>query len=240
MVLRRLLRMMISRCVWRVSAVWGLKVSRLPECRAFRAMPTGERLDDWLGCAETLIRGHVLRANKELDLLPQLSAFVPRQQRGRTGLLHSFSHHSPCALVCAAVWGVFLQMNSSLSHRTGDINDWLNDPTVIEQYNEAAEKQQRNDNLVQGLQQVRNLTDALATYPQVDSALMSKIGAAGGAQVSMVLTGYDAAYRRAAVRCTAAALSTFRAMCSSCRKPACSARWTTPAIPMRTACTSSA
>ena len=47
--------------------------------------------------------------------------------------------------------------------------------------------------LVQGLQQVRNLTDALATYPQVDSALMSKIGAAGGAQVSMVLTGYDAA-----------------------------------------------
>lgn len=61
-------------------------------------------------------------------------------------------------------------MNSSLSHRTDDINDWLNDPTVIEQYNESAEKQQRNDNLVQGLQQVRNLTDALATYPQVDSA----------------------------------------------------------------------
>ena len=40
---------------------------------------------------------------------------------------------------------------------------------------------------------MRNLTDALATYPQVDSTLMSKIGAAGGAQVSMVLTGYDAA-----------------------------------------------
>ena len=29
----------------------GLKVSRLPECRAFRALPNGERLDDWLGCA---------------------------------------------------------------------------------------------------------------------------------------------------------------------------------------------
>ena len=89
-------------------------------------------------------------------------------------------------------WCVFLQMNRSLSHRTDDINDWLNDPTVIEQYNEAAEKQQRNDNLVQGLQQVRNLTDALATYPQVDSALISRIGAAGGAEVSMALTGYDA------------------------------------------------
>lgn len=170
----------------------GLKVSRLPECRAFRALPNGERLDDWLGCAETLIRT-VLRANKELDLLRSYRR-LSHGSKGQTGLLHSF--YTPiavCLVVCAAVWCVFLQMNSSLSHRTDDINDWLNDPTVIEQYNEAAEKQQRNDNLVQGLQQVRNLTDALATYPQVDSALMSKIGAAGGAQVSMVLTGYDAA-----------------------------------------------
>ena len=34
----------------------GLRVSRLPECRAFRALPNGERLSDWLGCAEALIR----------------------------------------------------------------------------------------------------------------------------------------------------------------------------------------
>ena len=34
----------------------GLPVSRLPECPAFRALPNGERLSDWLGCAEALIR----------------------------------------------------------------------------------------------------------------------------------------------------------------------------------------
>ena len=34
----------------------GLQVSRLPECPAFRALPNGERLSDWLGCAEVLIR----------------------------------------------------------------------------------------------------------------------------------------------------------------------------------------
>ena len=34
----------------------GLRVSRLPECPAFRAPPNGERLSDWLGCAEALIR----------------------------------------------------------------------------------------------------------------------------------------------------------------------------------------
>ena len=108
----------------------GLKVSRLPECRAFRALPNGERLDDWLGCAEALIRT-VLRANKELDLLRSYRR-LSRGSKGQTGLLHSF--YTPiavCLVVCAAVWCVFLQMNSSLSHRTDDINNWLNDPNVI-------------------------------------------------------------------------------------------------------------
>ena len=134
----------------------------------------------------------MIRANKELDLLRSYRR-LSRDNQGQSDLLHNF--YTPiavCLLVCVLVWGVFLRMNISLSNKTDDINDWLNDPTVIEQYNEAAEKQQHNDNLVQGLQQVQNLTDALATYPQVDSTLMSKIGAAGGAQVSSVLTGYDA------------------------------------------------
>lgn len=34
----------------------GLRVSRLPECPAFRTLPNGERPSDWLGCAEALIR----------------------------------------------------------------------------------------------------------------------------------------------------------------------------------------
>lgn len=34
----------------------GLEVGRLPECRAFRALPDGERLSEWLGCAEFLLR----------------------------------------------------------------------------------------------------------------------------------------------------------------------------------------
>lgn len=100
----------------------GLKVSRLPECRVFRALPNGERLDDWLGCAETLIRT-VLRANKELDLLRSYRR-LSRGSKKQTGLLHSF--YTPiavCLVVCAAVWCVFLRMNSSLSHRTDDINE---------------------------------------------------------------------------------------------------------------------
>ena len=131
------------------------------------------------------------RSNKELDLLRSYRRLSRNKEQ--KDLLHNF--YTPIAAVlvlCILVWGVFLRLNLSLSGKIDDINDWLNDPSVIAQYNEAAEKQAYNNRLVQGLQQVQNLTDALATYPAVDSALVSKISAAGGEQVSMVLTGYDA------------------------------------------------
>ena len=158
----------------------GLKVSRLPECRAFRALPNGERLDDWLGCAETLIRT-VLRANKELDLLRSYRR-LSRGSKGQTDLLHSF--YTPiavCLVVCAAVWCVSAneQQPEPQDRRHQRLAERSDRDRAVQR---SCRKQQRNDNLVQGLQQVRNLTDALATYPQVDSALMSKIGAAGGAR----------------------------------------------------------
>ncbi len=115
----------------------------------------------------------MIRANKELDLLRSYRRLM-RGEKGRSGLLHHFlTPAAACLLVCVLIWGVLLLMNSSLSSLTDDVNAWLLDPAVTQQYSEAA-------------------TDALATYPQVDSALISRIGAAGGAEVSMSLTGYDA------------------------------------------------
>lgn len=128
----------------------------------------------------------MIHANKELDLLRSYRRLM-RGEKGRSGLLHHFlTPAAGCLLVCVLIWGVLLLMNSSLSSLTDDVNDWLLDPAVTQQYSEAADRQQYNDSLVQAL------TDALATYPQVDSALISRIGAAGGAEVSMSLTGYDA------------------------------------------------
>ena len=123
----------------------------------------------------------MIRANKELDLLRSYRRLM-RGEKGRSGLLHHFlTPAAVCLLVCVLIWGVLLLMNSSLRRRTDDVNDWLRDPAIVEQYSEAASRQQYNDSLVQALGQVQALTDALATYPQVDSALISRIGAAGGA-----------------------------------------------------------
>ena len=135
----------------------------------------------------------MIHANKELDLLRSYRRLM-RGEKGRSGLLHHFlTPAAVCLLVCHPNGVQVMSADiPGLSRRTDDVNDWLLDPAVTQQYSEAADRQQYNDSLVQALGQVQALTDALATYPQVDSALISRIGAAGGAEVSMSLTGYDA------------------------------------------------
>lgn len=93
----------------------------------------------------------MIRANKELDLLRSYRRLM-RGEKGRSGLLHHFlTPAAACLLVCVLIWGVLLWRNSSLSRRTDDVNDWLLDPAVTQQYSEAANRQQYNDSLVQAL-----------------------------------------------------------------------------------------
>ena len=100
----------------------------------------------------------MIRANKELDLLRSYRRLL-RGEKGRSGLLHHFlTPAAACLLVCVLIWGVLLWRNSSLSRRTDDVNDWLLDPAVTQQYSEAANRQQYNDSLVQALGQVQALT----------------------------------------------------------------------------------
>lgn len=100
----------------------------------------------------------MIRANKELDLLRSYRRLM-RGEKGRSGLLHHFlTPAAACLLVCVLIWGVLLWRNSSLSRRTDDVNDWLLDPAVTQQYSEAANRQQDNDSLVQALGQVQALT----------------------------------------------------------------------------------
>ena len=100
----------------------------------------------------------MIRANKELDLLRSYRRLM-RGEKGRSGLLHHFlTPAAACLLVCVLIWGVLLWRNSSLSRRTDDVDDWLLDPAVTQQYSEAANRQQYNDSLVQALGQVQALT----------------------------------------------------------------------------------
>lgn len=100
----------------------------------------------------------MIRANKELDLLRSYRRLM-RGEKGRSGLLHHFlTPAAACLLVCVLIWGVLLWRNSSLRRRTDDVNDWLLDPAVTQQYSEAANRQQYNDSLVQALGQVQALT----------------------------------------------------------------------------------
>ena len=95
----------------------------------------------------------------DLDLFNDHLCRLMRGEKGRSGLLHHFlTPAAGCLLVCVLIWGVLLLMNSSLSSLTDEVNDWLRDPAVVEQYSEAADRQQYNDSLEQTLGQVQALT----------------------------------------------------------------------------------
>ena len=129
---------------------------------------------------------------KELDLLK----VYRKTARRRTGpdLIHAW--YTPgliLAVIGLAVWGGILLGNRGLSGQISETLDWLSDPQVVDQYYESRQKQAYNEGVLRDIREVEALTGALDTYPQVDRALVAQIRAAGGAQVDMALTGYDAA-----------------------------------------------
>ena len=128
-------------------------------------------------------------AKKELDLLRSYKQIA----QPRTRFMDTF-YALPCILLaaCAVGWGAISIANLGLSHSISSINDWLEAPETITQYEEAVAKQQENESILRDIAEVNALTDDLATYPAVNSALVRRIRDAGGSQVEMNLTGYHA------------------------------------------------
>ena len=128
-------------------------------------------------------------AKKELDLLRSYRQIA----QPRTRFLDTF-YAVPCILlaVCIVAWGAVSAANLMLSHSIDRMTDWLEAPETVVQYEEATAKQQENEAVMHDVEEVNTLTDNLATYPAVSSALVSRIREAGGSQVGMNLTGYHA------------------------------------------------
>ena len=98
----------------------------------------------------------------------------------------------PIVLMAAGllIWGGIAGANFVTSRKVSSIQDWLTDPSIIEQYGEAVSKNDINDSILRDAAEAARLSDSLASYPDVDTALIAKIRAAGGEKVDMVLTGW--------------------------------------------------
>ncbi len=90
-------------------------------------------------------------------------------------------------------WGLIAWQNNVIAGQIDEINDWLNDPQVIAQYEESGRKQELNQTIMAQHREVLDLTTGLSTYPVMDSGVLDKIRQAGGDAVQVRIVGYDAA-----------------------------------------------
>ncbi len=94
-------------------------------------------------------------------------------------------------VIALAAWGILLRFNVERMEQVEQLESWLYDPAINENYNEAVAKQAYNEGLLSDLKEAETLKENLATYPAVSSELLDEIGAVGGEKVEMVITGYN-------------------------------------------------
>ena len=167
----------------------GLAAAPLPGRKLVSDLPGEQKLSDWLDCVSGLVA-----VKRDMDLYrPYRKSGGKGTGKQKEGLTTFYLPVAITLAICLVASLAVIGSNAFLSHKESRIQDWLDDPTVIEQHDEAVRKQTVYDQLMEDIREVNGLTQALGTYPTLDKTLNSRIQVAGGGQVSAQLTGYDAA-----------------------------------------------
>lgn len=104
------------------------------------------------------------------------------------------------ALLCAAGWYLLREDNLKIKAGLDGLRTALEAPENVAAYEEALEKERRNETLAAEINEANLLTERLASYPLVDSGLLESIREAGGSAVTVEITGYDSATGQLAFR----------------------------------------
>ena len=95
-------------------------------------------------------------------------------------------------LACVLVWIGMGIYEGQLKNQLRELNDWMAQPEIVALHEEVEEQKLRSAELRSQQAEVDELTANVATYPELNSALLRKISAVGGSEVSLVINGYEA------------------------------------------------
>lgn len=166
----------------------NLNVSPIDPGRRF-PLPAGEKASNWLPCIGAMIRGD--KSRKDLNLLQVFSQKLVVQTEKK------FSWRElvlPVILILAALLvsgGVFIS-NLFLNHKIGKLQDWMEKPKVQEDYKTSQELQLHSRRLQATIRQIMRMEQNLATYPNLNSAVIQRIESVAGGKIELMITGYDA------------------------------------------------
>ncbi len=144
------------------------------------------RPEDWLTCI-----GAMLSEKKDMNLY---KAWLEESQE-EAAVTGAFWKHCiiPAAtfVVCMAVFGGVSLWNHGVSREIRKMNDWMLEENVRTSYLQAEQRKQYSNELAASIRQVNQMTENLATYPDLTNAMISRIEDVSGRDMSVEVQGVD-------------------------------------------------
>ena len=145
--------------------------------------------ENWLVCAGALVDDKT----KQVNLYQKWKKSGGKDKEVEKG---SFVKHIvPPAItlgVCLALFGAVSVWNLLENKKINDIDDWINDSQIQQQYQEAEEVIQESERLVKQRLQVEQMKQNLATYPDLDADIIGRIADVSGSTMNVEIKSMDA------------------------------------------------
>lgn len=148
----------------------------------------GQKAEDWLNCIGALITDkkksinlyHIWNANAKEEL-------IEKKNIGKHILFPAITF-----AVCLAAWGGVVFLNHTTSNEIDEINSWIEDDDVQEEYKAADALKKQSDTLATAISQVDQMKQNLATYPDLTAEMIAKIVDVGGSDMQVSIRTMDA------------------------------------------------
>lgn len=111
---------------------------------------------------------------------------VQRESLGRTILFPAWTF-----VICLAVFAGVTIANQALTMKIRNINDWMMDPSIQEQYQKANERKEVSSQLAEAIRQVKQTTKNLDTYPDLTTEMILMIEDVGGQDMEVKIQTMD-------------------------------------------------
>lgn len=146
-----------------------------------------ENVDDWLICIGAMISTRQKEINLNKVWKGEGTAGVTKKESLAKHLMFPAITFGIClvALIAVMVW------NYAESHKIEKMEDWINDPQIQSEYQEANAVREESDRLDSIQNQVEQTKSNLATYPDLDAEMIAKIVDVGGSAMTVQIKTMD-------------------------------------------------
>ena len=152
------------------------------------SVPSGEDASDWLPCLGALIREGGREKRINLHRAGLLSA---EEEKKAGNVAGQFLVPGILFGVCLIATGFVAAANFRAEKGRAAMEEWIEDPEIQEQYQEALSLQETLQELKSAIGAVERASENLSVYPDFSSDVFRKIENVGGMQTELLITGYD-------------------------------------------------